>query len=258
MKIAGKFLFAIIIAAILLCGGFIFSTHKSQEPIYLGRPLNKWLQNISLAGSSNLTLMQMLTLKQIKTGEEPEIATFEVPISYDSLTNIGDLLLLVDARDGSTQSGVGEFQECDRATNGNCLLEWNTTLDSPGKHLLQAQLIVTGQLRKPDTFKINGPTLIYYSSNVVQFDSSYDSYDSNGAILHAKVFETNAAYSIELRTPSGQHIKTITGSTSNGTIEEFWDLTDDKGNKYTNVNEVRVIFNVTNLPSGTFSTQKLR
>jgi hypothetical protein len=81
-----------------------------------------------------------LTLKQVITGEEPAIATFEVPVSYDALAIVGTLRLLVDG--GQSAS----YQECDRATNGNCLLEWNTTFDSPGQHLSQVQLILNGNL----------------------------------------------------------------------------------------------------------------
>jgi hypothetical protein len=52
-----------------------------------------------------------------------------------------------------------------------------------------------------------------------------------------------------LKTSAGVHIRTITGSTSNGIIEEHWDLTDNHGNKVTNTS-FNSEFHVT-LPDGT-------
>jgi hypothetical protein len=234
------------------------SARKSNQPMYLGRPLTKWLHSGTADGTDHITMNQMLTLKEVTTGEEPEIATFEVPLSYDLLMKIGILRLLVDAKQGEYQPGKGEFVECQRATNGDCLLEWNTMVDSPGQHYLQAQLIVTKRLHYKDSFKITGPTMPFYSSNICQFDPFDSSFDSRGAILHAKLVETNATYGIEMRTPSGQLIGTIIGSTSNGVINEFWDLKDREGSRYSNMNEFSVVFHVTNTLSGRSSSQKVR
>lgn len=125
--------------------------------------------------------------------------------------------------------------------------EWNTTYDSPGRHNLQAQLLYTG--RRWHTVEFKGPILPFYSSNICQFNPFYSRYDSSGAILYAKVPQTNVVYSIELLAPSGKHIKTITGSTVNAEIEVHWDLTDEQGNKFTN-DTVDAVFHVT-LPGGT-------
>jgi hypothetical protein len=176
-----------------------------------------------------------LALKQIITGEEPDIITFEVPVKYDLMKYPNDLHLVVDPQENDDRSGKGgEFQECDRATNGNCLLAWNTTFDPPGQHYLRANLYCHGTRMENGLF-FNGPILPFYSSNLMQFDPFYSEYDDNrGAILYAKVAKTNVNYSIELKTSAGFHIKTIAGSTSNGIIEEHWNLTDDYGNKVTN------------------------
>jgi hypothetical protein len=186
-----------------------------------------------------------LTATQIVTGEEPEIATFEVPINYDVVTNIGTLRLSVDG------SQSGEFQECDRATNGNCLLEWNTTFDSPGQHYFQVQLTLNGNRGSegatPDPTILTGVGMLgsFNSTNICQFDPFYSEYDDSGATLYAKTPACpDADYTIELQTTSGAHIKTITGSTSSGAINETWDLTDDNGNTVTN-EEVNAVFNVT-------------
>jgi hypothetical protein len=78
-------------------------------------------------GINPLDASNPLTMKQIITGQEPDIATFEVPLSYSAVTNIGWLALNVDGVEA-------EFDELDRATDGNCLLEWNTTYNPPGLH----------------------------------------------------------------------------------------------------------------------------
>jgi hypothetical protein len=202
-------------------------------------------------GMNPLDASNPLTLKQITTGQEPDIATFEVPVSYSTLTNIGRLKLLVD---GNTAS----FQECNLATNGHCLLVWNTTFDSPGQHYLQVQLLLNGQKLQsstPDPTVLTGAGQFssFYSTNVCQFDPFYSSFNSSGAILYAKTPACpEAYYSIELQTASGAHIKTITNNTTSGEIIENWDLTDDNGNPVTN-DTVKAVFNVTLLDPATGS-----
>lgn len=163
---------AVVVIPVFLIGLIvIYQVQKSNEPYYKGRPLAEWLRNTGTSNADHFTINQMLTLKEIGKVDSSGVATFEVPINYDVVTNIGSLFLLIDAIGGANESGTGEFQDCVRATNGDCLLEWNTTFDPPGKHLLQAQLIVGKQLKKPDEFKVTGPKLTYYSSNAVQFDA---------------------------------------------------------------------------------------
>ena len=187
-----------------------------------------------------------LTATQIITGEEPDLATFEVPVNYSTVTNIGQLQLLID---GNT----AQFQECDRATDGNCLLKWNTTFDSPGQHYLQVQLALNGQLQKGSTpdasvFTAYGKVTPFYSSNVMQFDPFYSEFSDSGETLQAQLPEPDASYTIELKTLSGNHIKTIANSTSSGQINEFWDLTDDGGNTVTDENSQRRIQCYTSRP----------
>lgn len=81
---------------------------------------------------------------QVVTGEEPEIATFEVPANYAALTNLGSLELWIDLiRDvDSYEGGRVGWLETRRATNGICLLVWNTIYESPGKHALQLGLLL--------------------------------------------------------------------------------------------------------------------
>ena len=66
-----------------------------------------------------------LTLTQVITGDEPDVVTFELPISYNALTNIGGLNLNINGIDVT-------LEDFGPATNGNCLMNWNTTYDPPG------------------------------------------------------------------------------------------------------------------------------
>src|SRR5262249_28463776 len=95
---------------------------KATDPELDGKPLSKLLRNKNVPGPPPPS-EQMLTLRQVTTEKEPDIATFELPISYDALPNIGSLRLLCDAAPAERDSDDGaESQECSRATNGNCRL----------------------------------------------------------------------------------------------------------------------------------------
>jgi hypothetical protein len=205
-------------------------------------------------GINPLDTSNPLSFTQITTGEEPEVATFEVPISYNALTNMGGLKLLVDGN-------VAPYQECDPATDGNCLLEWNTTFNSPGQHYLQVQLTVNGQIHQGDS---PDPTILagvgkigsFYSTNICQFDPFYSRFNNSGATLYAALPEPDANYTIELQTTNGVHIKTIANSTSSGIIMENWDLTDDNGNPVTD-DTIKAVFNVSLLDPSSGSLEFL-
>jgi hypothetical protein len=197
-----------------------------------------------------------LTLKQVTTGQEPDIATFEVPISYNLLTNIGGLHLFVGGVDAT-------LEDCVPATNGHCLLEWNTDYEPPGQRYMQAMLTLN-QFFDENVQHIGvgmGTIKAFSSTNVAQFYEGHSRFDSGGAVLYARTPAcSNASYTIELRNPDNPlspHIKTITGSTSTGVISEYWDLKDDNTNVYTG-NKVDAVFNVTLLDLGSATqTQRL-
>jgi hypothetical protein len=228
---------------------------RTTEATYQGRPLSKLLRNREASGTNQLALHELLTLKPIATGKEPDFATFEVPIRYDVLTNLGKLHLLVDVDPEEEDAGGegGEFQGCERATNGNCLLVWNSTYDPPGKHFLQAHLLCTE--KQEDTVEAKGPITPFFSSNVFQLSSFFGHFDHRGAFFSAKLAESNGLYSIELSSPAGEHVKTITGSTTNGVIDVQWDLTGDHGERYTN-DSFQCAFRVTLPGSGRSQTLK--
>ena len=45
-------------------------------------------------GTNQPSLFELLTLKQVVTGAEPETVAFELPIRYEALTNLGELVLM--------------------------------------------------------------------------------------------------------------------------------------------------------------------
>ncbi len=201
-----------------------------------GKPLSEAIHNRNVAGTERLSLAELLTPRQIITGHEPEDFTFEFPVSYDAITNLGFLLLLdADLDPGSmfaSDSGA-QMQERVRATNGNCRLIWHSSFDPPGEHALQVQ--ISGTESSGAEFWLKGPAISVVSSNLCQFSlaSAYFEPES-GATLQARVPEPNCRFTVELSTPNGTHLKTFTGETSTGVIKVHWDLLDDHGNRCTN------------------------
>jgi hypothetical protein len=231
-------------------------TTRSAEPRFQGRPLSEVLLNKSAAGTNRLTLDELLTLKQVTTGDEPEKVTFELPVNHDVLTNIGAPYLFVDpARDEDSDEGcvAGEF-EWRRATNGNCLIVLSTIYESPGKHALQMGLELNESDRRDEP--VVGPVAPFVVSNLCQFSLSSAHFNpAFGATLRAKLPESNGTYTVEISTPSGERLRTLTGGTSNGIMKVFWDLTDEHGRKCTN-NAYDTLIRVTLPDSGRSQTLK--
>ena len=207
----------------------------AKEPAYHGHPLSEALRNAQVSGTNKLKLAEMLTLSQLETGKEPGEATFELPIRYEALTNLGSLYLCVDpAPDEDSDEGcvAGDF-ECRGAPNGNCLLVWNTIYEVPGKHALEVALSLNDPQSPGD--EISGPVTPFVVSNLCQFSLTSAHFEPEvGPTFRAKLPESNATYVIELKLPSGEHVRNIKGNTSNGLITEHWDLKDDEGKACTN------------------------
>jgi hypothetical protein len=173
-----------------------------------------------------------LTLTQIITGDEPNTATFEVPVSYDAVTSAGFFHLNMD--------GLGATgEQLARATNGHCLLIFNQNFDPPGLHYLCANFRMGGQAA-------DGRILPHYSSNNVQFDETGAMFDDYSAFLDAKIFVQQADYVINLydtTTTNETYILSITNTTFNGTIQEDWGVTNANGTPFTGTS-VRAEFDV--------------
>jgi len=200
----------------------------SPDTTYRGRPLAEVLRNVESTSTNRLSLAELLTLHQIITGAEPETVTFEIPIAYDVLTNVGSLDLYVDPVT-DTDSDVGAYAlQCDfsRATNDDCLLAWSTIYECPGKHALTLGLTLNDL--PPDRQDFGEPMLPFEVTNLCQFSLSSAHFDAEmGATWRARLPEKNGSYIVECNSTNGAHLKTLTGSTANGLITVHWNLVDD-------------------------------
>jgi len=164
-----------------------------------------------------------LTLSQVGLDVDRGIASFELPISYATLTNIGSLNLNLNGIDASLEDFI-------RATNGNSLLSWNTLYDPPGQHYIQAEITLNGTGDDHAIISGRGKLAPYYSDNVVRFFESDAMFDDTSAFLDAQLPVQNADYVIRLydtTTTPPALMKTITNSTANGTIQEDWNFSVD-------------------------------
>ncbi len=210
-----------------------------------------------LFGTDPLVATNALKLIPVTTGGEPGIVTFEVPISYDTVTNEGGLSLHMNGIPVS-------LDECTRATNGNCLLSFNVAFDPQGLHYLSAAFRYGSAPGKENPITLAmGELKPFYSSNCVQFFEMGSMFDDTSLYLDAKAFIDQTDYTIELYDPSTSPptlLNTITNSTSNGFIDEEWDLLlAGSTNSYTGA-KVEAVFSLTaastNNPSATNKTKK--
>lgn len=228
----------------------------TNEPAWQGRLLKHVLRNETSSGTNKLTFAEMLTLHPLITGSEPETVTFELPINYDVLTNLGTVQLYIDPTpdEGSDEGCNAGQMERNRATNGNCLLVWSTIYETPGKHALQAGLDLNDPA-KPDE-EISGPLATFVLTNLCQFSLSSVHFEHEyGVTLRGRLPELNGTYSLEFRSLAGELLKTIPGATSNRVIEVHWDLTDDHGKVCTN-DSFDTVFHITLPDSGRSQTLK--
>ena len=99
-----------------------------------GRPAREVIRNANIV-SNQFSLAELLTPRQVITGNEPEDLTFELPVSYDAVTNRGFFLLLdadMDPQALFAPDSGAKMQERNRAASGNCLLVWHAIYDPPG------------------------------------------------------------------------------------------------------------------------------
>jgi hypothetical protein len=205
-------------------------SETNAEPIYQGLPIGQWLQTNTKINTGRLSLAKMLTLKQVSTPDMWGIVRFEIPVCYDAVkaSVMGGGVDL----GGYNQDGeyVGcSFSDTERSTNGNCIIWWNINYDTPGKHTIYAKLNYYNGL---EHIEVLGPPFLYNSSNVCQFFEGYSLFNSTGALLQAKLREQNAKYRIELTTPKGKHLKSISGNSTNGVINLEWNLKNDHGQTF--------------------------
>lgn len=202
----------------------------NAEPTYHNLPVSQWLQTKTLINPNKLSLTKLLTLKQVSQLDEMGIVRFEVPVKFDAVTTNrigGSVDFGIYTKEGDFVSFT--FSGSERAADGSSQLWWTINYNAPGMHEIRANLTYYNGL---DEIEIIGPPLLYDSVNVCRFFEGYSLFDSTGALLQARLREQVAKYRIELTTPKGKHLKTITGSSTNGAINLEWDLKDDHGKKF--------------------------
>jgi hypothetical protein len=133
--------------------------HRDNRPRYLWRTISDWLRILANGVSAN----EALRLQRIQTEDEPQMIWFEIPISYDRLKSneachyeAGEVALCVD---NESQWIGGDT----RASNGNCLLRWDTAAYAAGTHKLHAIL----EYGVAPPLITNGPMLTVMLSNRV-------------------------------------------------------------------------------------------
>jgi len=204
--------------------GITFITDSTNEPTYNGMPISRWIETNTTIDPRQLGLKELLTIKQDPKTDKWGVVKFELPIFYDTVrTHVGAGLDLgwFDKDGNFVQCGLSDFE---RAKDGHCRLWWTTSYDSPGTYQIRARL---SWYDNANSIDIIGPPLSFESSNVCRFFEGYSLFDSTGALLQARLREPIAKYQIELTTQRGKHLKTFTGSTTNGVINLEWDLKDD-------------------------------
>ena len=223
----------------------------TNAPVYGGHRLSELLSNRS--GTKESSLSELLTLKPVVTDGEPETVAFELPIRYETLTNLGELFLCIDRYGPDYEEGWGVGHgECVRATNGNCRLVWSTIYETPGKHALLAALDLKDKGQGDDG--LFGPVMPFVVTNLCQWTPESAAFDPElGAQFYARLPESNGTYELELKSPAGDRLRTITGTTSNGFFEVHWDLRDDQGRRCTN-DSYDSIFHITLPDSGRSQT----
>jgi len=206
--------------------------NDSKNHLYRGQPLNKVFSNQKSSDTNQISLDAMLTMRQVSTGDEPEVITYQLPISYNALKNsqAGALSLLLDTPPQEDDLFEPELQDCKRASNGDCLLEWNTACERPGQHALQAFLSLA---EAGGSFRIKGPVMPYFSSNLFKLIPLPNAFNDLRASFYAQLPESNGIFRIEVKARFGNHLKTLAGTTTNGIINIRWDLRDEKGRKCT-------------------------
>ena len=204
----------------------------NSKPTFKGQSVEQYVGNPNASGTNQLSLDALLTPKQILPGREPEDITFEFPISYNVITNNNMLRLIVDGdpeEEFKMDSG-GVVYDCERATNGDCLVIWHAIYDPPGAHAVQAYLVLDNP--RGEILYMWGRPVAITTSNLCQFSLDCVNYDVDlGARFHARLPEKNGSYSIECVTTNGTHLTTLTGSTTNGEFNVVWNLVDDHGHR---------------------------
>ena len=153
----------IAICCIAITGAVFFSWATAvhyRATHFQGHTAEEWVDKFR---TDSGPIEDALRPKQIITGEEPELMTFEVPIAcgllgdHPDAARVSELELYVD--------GDGIFGNLGES-NGNARLYWDTSHyhNSSGPHQIQVGLLVGGRGGQR-LLEIRGPTVTFRLSN---------------------------------------------------------------------------------------------
>ncbi len=107
---------------------------------------------------------------------------------------------------------------------------WNTTLVSNGWHTVQAFAVYrdTGQDDGSGYSTYGSQIVSVQTSNAIVFTHPVSTFGTT-LVVRAFVALTNADWTVKINSPSNIVLQTFSGTTSNSTIEVFWDGKDTNG-----------------------------
>ena len=111
-----------------------------------------------------------------------------------------------------------------QAADGTWLFNWDTSFTSNGTYSIQAE--VQYGINNEVT---NGVIRTVQVANAITFDRLTSRFTDYGLIINATLAATNANYLVQLYDDSGNALVSWAGSTTNGQINNYWDLTDGHG-----------------------------
>ncbi len=130
--------------------------------------------------------------------------------------------------------------------DGTWWLNWDTTHATNGSYSIQAAM----------QYGVNS-TLIFGSekavevTNIMMFDQLTSQFSDYGLIINTTLAVPNASYTVHLYDDYGNPLVWTSGSTTNGTIELYWNLCNQYGQQISSGN-IQAVFNLTgtNIPPG--------
>lgn len=203
---------------------------RPKELSNRGHTVTQWLKILRTSPTSVDDPLKILKItKNNKLGD----VGFEVALSYDLLkthdflagNNNGQFHLVVNDR--------MDLAFPQSATNGNCVL-WLAANDLvPGTNRIQVEFMIFGSYNPEGSSSVSGPVVEFVSSNVCRVDEKiWIDHSKEVVILWGDLSIQDARYRIELLDTNGNRIKTISGITTNGTINESWNFIGDSGKRY--------------------------
>lgn len=225
--IKGLFIFVLSALLALELAYLLLGPKERTERTNQGHNMSQWLK---ILGTNTNSTDDPLKIVKITSDDKFGNVEVEVPMAYDLLErydflqNKGKFDLSINGRVLSTG--------CRRATNGNCILGCGANAFTPGTNQVQVQFFITNPSNKDRSLYATGPVAEFVSSNVCSVSEQVFRDSKGMVVLWADLSISNARYNIELLDTNGGHIKTISGITSNGVINEKWNLVGDSGKSY--------------------------